>query len=152
LLELDKGFVVLENFLLSQSFSANLAQGKRDNCFNFSLVKLDIYHPNTPKHHSEFEKKQISELGYIFREAKIVGPSGMPIRSFSSEEEMYLNPSKKGKPFPGYNQLLLDAFGSFLTGDFMQKLSDAVIVSSLHLLFTDLKSAADELSTFNNKN
>jgi hypothetical protein len=151
LLELDRGFVVLENFLLSQSFSANLAQGKRDNCFNFSLVKLDIYHPNTPKHHSEFEKSQISELGYIFREAKIVGPSGIPIRSFSSEEEMYLNPTKKGKPFPGYHQLLLDAFGSFLTGDFKQKLSDAVIVSSLNFLFTNLKSAADELSTFGNK-
>jgi hypothetical protein len=151
LLELDRGFVVLENFLLSQNFTANIAQGKRENCFNFSLVKLDIYHPNTPKHYSEFEESQISELGYIFREAKIVGPTGMPIRSFSSEEEMYLNPTKKGKPFPGYNQLLLDAFGSFLTGDFTQKLSDAVIISSLHLLFTDLKSAADVLSTFADK-
>jgi len=128
ILALDKNSVIMENIIYTDN-SCNLDKKSNMSC---SVLKLDLF----IKGYTGITKDispQIDSLGFVFNECKVVDSLGNLLKYITPNEDLYKNPITKDK-WPGYNQVLMDAFGSFLTSDFNYTYKDEVVVDRVLLL------------------
>lgn len=134
ILNLDNNYVTLANFLNKDN--------KHGNEIQCSVVKLEII-TDLNSLNTDDDKQQMEELGFLFNEAKIVDSQGHFLKYATSDSDLYKNERTKDK-WPGYEEVLQDAFGSFQTSDFNNDHKEQFLIDTINGFINTIENFANE--------